>query len=236
MQDILAKVADRIDFGDGGLKLTALALAALGALKVANVSLKSVQALLKYFVLPRMDLTTRYGKGSWAVVTGASDGLGRQYATELAAMGFNLVLFGRNQIKLELVAAQLYCTYGTKTYEVVHDFSKLWSEKDAQDLQQILENMWYATGCDISVLVNNVGVLPLGPLAESSIESVGNAINVNVNAQTYMSALILPYMLARCKETGKRCALINISSKAAFFTRGYMPLYCATKRYNMVLS
>ena len=64
----------------------------------------------------------------------------------------------------------------------MHDFSNLWNEEDAQKLKDRLEMVWYATDGDISVLVNNVGVLPLGPLAESSIESVTNAINVNVNA------------------------------------------------------
>ena len=55
---------------------------------------------------------------------------------------------------------------------------------------------------------------------------------MNVNAQTYMSIFILPRLLRR----EKRSAVINLSSKATFFTRGWMPLYCATKRYNYTLS
>ena len=85
---------------------------------------------------------------------------------------------------------------------------------------------------DVSILVNNVGVLPLGQLGDSSIEQLNLAINVNVNAQTYMSMFLLPMLLKR----EKRSAVINISSKAAFFTRGYMPMYCATKGYNLALS
>ena len=54
-----------------------LALAFYGAYKVSHTFLKSCRAILKYFVLPRRNLQSRYGQGSWAVVTGASDGLGK---------------------------------------------------------------------------------------------------------------------------------------------------------------
>ena len=56
----------------------------------------SAWSLMKYFVLPRKDLGARYGKGSWAMVTGASDGLGKQYCHELASEGLNIVLMGRS--------------------------------------------------------------------------------------------------------------------------------------------
>ena len=85
---------------------------------------------------------------------------------------------------------------------------------------------------DISILVNNVGVLPLGLFGTSSLEQINCGINVNVNAQTYMSMFLLPKLLKR----EKRSAVINLSSKAAYFARGFMPMYCATKRYNLALS
>ena len=89
-------ITDKIDVTDGGVKLAVLSLAALGTYKVAATAYKSSRALLKYFVLPRKDLASRYGRGSWAIITGASDGLGKQYALELAKEGFNIVLMGRN--------------------------------------------------------------------------------------------------------------------------------------------
>ena len=75
-------------------------------------------------------------------------------------------------------------------------------------------------------------MLPLGPLGSSSIEAVHKGIIVNVSAQTYMSMFMMPKLLTR----KYRSAVINLSSKASFFTRGFMPIYCATKRYNQVLS
>ena len=62
---------------------------------------------MKYFVVPRKDLIARYGKGSWAIITGASDGLGKAYSLELAAAGFNIILMGRNKEKTEAAAADV---------------------------------------------------------------------------------------------------------------------------------
>ena len=68
----------------------------VGSVKIARVFASSVGSILKYFFMPRLDLSERYGKGSWAMITGASDGLGKQYAFELAREGFNIVLVGHD--------------------------------------------------------------------------------------------------------------------------------------------
>ena len=96
---------DRIDLNalSQSWKLCVLGVAAIGA-KAAKVSAKSSYALLKYFVLPRRNMQARYGANSWAVVTGASDGIGKQYAIELAKEGFNIVLVARNKAKTEAVS------------------------------------------------------------------------------------------------------------------------------------
>ena len=81
-------------------------------------------------------------------------------------------------------------------------------------------------------MANNAGVLHFGRLGDRDLESINTMINVNVNAQTYMSNLMLPKLLKR----EKRSAVINLSSKAAYYSRGNMPMYCATKKFNYVLS
>ena len=117
-----------------GVKVAALSLAAFGALKVASVGLKSTKALLKYFVIPRKNLAERYGKGSWAVITGASDGLGKQYALELASEGFNIVLMGRNEEKTEAAAKDVRDASGVQTKVLIFDFASLHAQESAQHL------------------------------------------------------------------------------------------------------
>ena len=100
---------DKIDLNalSQSWKLCVLGVAAIGAFKAAKVSAKSSYALLKYFVLPRRNMQARYGANSWAVVTGASDGIGKQYAIELAKEGFNIVLMARNKAKTEAVSQDI---------------------------------------------------------------------------------------------------------------------------------
>ncbi len=58
---------------------------------------------IKGLFRPALKLSERYGKGTWAVVTGASDGIGKSFCSELAKDGFNIILIARNKEKLEKV-------------------------------------------------------------------------------------------------------------------------------------
>jgi 17beta-estradiol 17-dehydrogenase / very-long-chain 3-oxoacyl-CoA reductase len=85
-----------------------------------------------------VDSLERYGNGeseqnkrAWAVVTGASDGLGAAYCRELAKRGFNIVLISRTQSKLEAVAKELD---GVRTHMIAKDLSKLSTFHDYQGL------------------------------------------------------------------------------------------------------
>ena len=79
---------------DHAVKLGVLALAGLGAIQVLKAMYGVSSSFMKYIVLPRHNFAERYGKGSWAVVTGGSDGIGKQYALAFAKEGFNIVIMG----------------------------------------------------------------------------------------------------------------------------------------------
>ena len=70
------------------------------------------------------DLKQRYGEKTWAVVTGASDGIGLAYCQEFARQGFNIVLIARTKDKLEKAAADLSSQFGVTTTSIVADFSE----------------------------------------------------------------------------------------------------------------
>lgn len=173
-------------------KLPLLGLAAYGAYKVAQTAWNNSKSLLQYFVLRRKNLASRYGQGSWAIVTGASDGLGKQYSTELAKEGFNIVLVARNKVKTEAVAAEITKAIGVKTCVLIFDFSKLETQEDVDRLNKQLDSV---KELDISILVNNLGALIYGDLMRLDIASVNSHININVNAITYMTMALLPRLL-----------------------------------------
>ena len=90
------------------MKLAVLSLAAIGAIRLTVSVAQGTYSIFKYLVMPRRsDLAERYGKGSWALITGASDGIGKAYAFELAREGFNIILMARNREKTEAVVREL---------------------------------------------------------------------------------------------------------------------------------
>lgn len=78
-----------------GPKLAVTGFAAIGAYYLSHRIMKVFSGFMKYMVLPRKNLVSRYG-GGWALVTGASDGIGKQYCHELAKEGFNIILVARD--------------------------------------------------------------------------------------------------------------------------------------------
>ena len=82
----------------------------------------------------------RYG-GGWALVTGASDGLGKYYCFELAKSGFDIVLMGRNKEKTDTVANEIRETYNVKTKVLIYDFSQLASEESVKELGNLFSRL-----------------------------------------------------------------------------------------------
>ena len=85
-------------------------------------------------MLPRANLAARYGRGSWALITGASNGLGKEYSFVLAREGFNIILHGRNKEKTDAVAEEIRKETGVSTKVIIYDFAKLETEESVLEL------------------------------------------------------------------------------------------------------
>lgn len=165
--------------------------------------------------------------GRWAVVTGATDGIGKAYAQELAKRGLNIVLISRTREKLETVAEEIEKKYVVQTKIIPVDFTR------GIEIYEQIENQ--IEDLDVGVLVNNVGMsyqyaeyftkIPNGNKVLMDI------INANVVACTMMMRLVLPQMVERS------CGVvINVSSLSAIGLVPLLSAYGATKLYMDYLS
>jgi len=162
--------------------------------------------------------------GDWAVVTGATDGIGKGFATELASKGLNIVLVSRTLAKLQDVAGELESKYKIKTKVVVVDFTESQTVYD-----KVLDGIKDLEG-SIGVLVNNVGVSYDHPEYFLEVENLGdvasNIVSLNISSVLNVTRAVMPKMVER-----KRGAVINISSFAAVGSTPLLAIYAASKAF-----
>lgn len=170
---------NNIDLNEHKNKLIVSSFAAIGTYYLGLNIYGAMRGFVKYCMLPRKNLYARYG-GGWALVTGASDGLGKQYCMELAKSGFNIILMARNAEKLDAVAKEISDAFGVETKVIVFDFSELASQESAEALKVLLENQ--LANIDLSVLVNNVGCAKFATLDKHTIWDSMRQVNININS------------------------------------------------------
>ena len=163
-------------------------------------------------------------KGKWALVTGASAGIGRALAQELAQGGVNLVLTARRQDRLEALASELTAKQRIQTETFVADLAQpLAPEAIFQFTQQ--------KGLRISLLINNAGFGQYGELHATEMDRLVDMVQVNCTAVLQLTRLYLPEMVAR--RSGD---ILIVSSTAAFQAVPYISTYAATKAFDLYVA
>jgi short-subunit dehydrogenase len=154
-----------------------------------------------------------------ALITGASAGLGREYARLFAKDGHDLVLVARRRDRLDEVAGELAAAHGTTCMVIAADLA-------APDAGQQIAAQVQAAGLSIDFLINNAGFGRRGAFAQSDRRSQLEMIDVNVRALVELTHLFLPGMLER-----KRGRILNIASIAGFVPGPFMATYYASKAF-----
>jgi len=151
------------------------------------------------------------------VVTGSTDGIGEAYAHELAKDGLNIALISRSEDKLKRVAHDIESKHNVKTDIIQADFK---NESVYTDIEQRLAEK------EISVLINNVGVMIAHPkfYEELTWDDIQGHVNVNMRAMLSMMKIVLPQMVN--KEKG---AIVNIASIASSCPIPFLGIYAASK-------
>lgn len=154
-----------------------------------------------------------------ALVTGATSGIGEQYAIRLAQEGYNMILAARSAATLEALAEKLNRMYGVETHTFPIDLSV---EHAAAELAEGIQKR----GLTVDYLVNNAGFGFVGSFTASDYSSNHQQMMLNIMATAELTHLMLRQMVERNSGT-----IVNVASKIAFYPVPYMAIYAATKAF-----
>jgi short-subunit dehydrogenase len=158
---------------------------------------------------------------AWAVVTGASSGLGREFALELAQRGQPVLAAARREDRLRQLADEVG-TGGGRLEPLIADLST------REGVDALLSR---ASSLDVGLLVNNAGLATYGAFASLSGERELELIRLNVEAVVALTHGLLPAMIER-----RRGGIINVASQMAFQPMPYFASYAASKAFVLSFS
>mmetsp|Transcript_12332 Transcript_12332/g.10634 ORF Transcript_12332/g.10634 Transcript_12332/m.10634 type:complete len:277 (+) Transcript_12332:54-884(+) len=194
----------------------------IGLLWTAKKAFTLIRGIYRGFIRPRKNLLKKYGQGSWAFVTGASDGIGKEFCKELARMGFNVILLARNPKKLEDAAAEIKkVNPKIETRICISDLSK----SNAPDFLDNINNQ--VGDLDVSLIINNAGLDHFEKFEKLENQHLKDLIAVNCTAPVLISKNFVPRLRARAGKGG----IINVASGAMVQYMAYYSTYSGTKAH-----
>lgn len=162
-------------------------------------------------------------KGCTALITGATAGLGAEFARQLAPVASRLILVGRRDERLGMLVESLCGENPSLSVEAFRADMSLASERERLAAWVVREEI------PLNLLINNAGLGDLGSFDSALWERVSPMLEVNVTALTHLTHLLLPMLRI---QTGRSSpAILNVSSIAGFFPLPGMAVYAATKAY-----
>ncbi|WP_260610222.1 SDR family oxidoreductase [Streptomyces sp. WAC06614] len=163
-------------------------------------------------------------RGTTALITGASAGLGEEFARQWAERGADLVLVARRLDRLQALATDLGKTYGITATAIAADLTRPGAGAALRaELQE--------RGIGIQTLINNAGFGSHGAFLEQEPQQIADMIQLNIGAVAELSRVFLPDLVA-----DGRGALVNVASAAAYQPTPAMAVYGATKAFVLHLT
>lgn len=164
-----------------------------------------------------MNVSINELRGEWALVTGASSGIGREFARQLAAHGVHVILVARRTALIEKLAQELEAATGSRCLAVPLDLSNA-------DAVSTLKATLQSKGIRIRMLVNNAGCGYWGAFEKASPDTYARMLTVNA-----IAPIVLAHAFFEDLASHHKSVLINVSSGAVFQPVPYMASYAASK-------
>ncbi|KAI9892178.1 MAG: hypothetical protein M1814_001637 [Vezdaea aestivalis] len=204
------------------LKNTVGGLAALGFVVLFRIIWNYARLLLSLFVLSGTKLSKYGKKGTWAIVTGASDGIGKEYAVQLARGGFDVLLVSRTESKLQHLCSDIENKYpGRKTKYIAMDFAEN-LDADYAELQAVIDTL------DVGILVNNVGKsheMPV-PFVQTPSKEMKDIMTINCIGTLRVTQMVAPSLIRR-----KNGLIITMGSFAGLLPTPLLATYSGSKAF-----
>jgi uncharacterized protein len=166
---------------------------------------------------------------NYALITGASSGIGLALAQQLAAKGFDVILVARSVDKLQALAQELSERYGVQARVAAADLTQ---SASVQNLARLLSKQ----DVNLRVLVNCAGVLHQEAFVNMQAAQLQQMIDLNITALTAMLHAFVPQLQNTTQQFGGKAHVLNVASIAAFQPIPMLATYAASKAYVLSLS
>lgn len=171
--------------------------------------------------MSRHEKSFRERYGPWAVVAGAGEGLGAAFAIDLARRGMNVVLIARRKHHIDGVASEIQATYKVEARCLARDLGT------PETISEIATEL---ADKEVGVLVYNAAHIPLGPLLDTDVSDIEQALAVNVRGPIGLARALVPGM-----RTRHRGGIVLMSSLAGLQGAPGLVTYSSTKAFNIIL-
>lgn len=200
---------------------------AFGVVKTTTLVLRYLALVLDLFVLPPVGYG-KYGanKGKYCVITGASDGIGKEFAVQMARRRFNLVLISRTLSKLEALQKELQGKYGIEVKILSIDVSQDVPENYVA-VREVCQQL------PITVLINNVGQshsIPV-PFLETEEKELRDIITINNTATLLFTQIITPIIIDTAAASKCRGLILTMGSFGGLIPTPLLATYSGSKAF-----
>ena len=193
-----------------------------GAIRLILLIWSSLESIFRQNFSQAFDFTERYGRNSWAFVTGGANGIGLEFCKQLAKKGISVVMVDRDQKALDIAQEMVKAidpTVGVRTI-----FTDLLEENTVEYYEGLVKQV---VDLDVSILINNACFASQKPFNEESISVMTSYMKIQCVGPTLLSSLFLQ----RFERRSKRSAIINMSSAAGLVPVKAWTMYSVCKSF-----